>query len=34
MTALGHKRKSVTATGMSVPGGRADFDFGRLDVSL
>ncbi len=26
---LGHKRKSAEATGMSAPGGKADFDFGR-----
>ncbi len=33
-TALGHERKSAEATGMSVPGGRADLNFGRLDVCL
>jgi len=29
-----HERKSTTATGMSAPGGKAEVDFGPLDVSL
>ncbi len=29
---LGQQRKSAEATEMSVPGGRADIDFGRLEV--
>ena len=32
MTALGQQRKSSVRLGMSVPGGIADFDFGRLEV--
>ena len=31
---VGQTRKSVTATEMSVPGGRADFDFGLLDFRI
>ncbi|MCH9052468.1 MAG: hypothetical protein IIA72_15550 [Proteobacteria bacterium] len=31
---LGHNRKSVTATRMSAFGGKAEVDFGRLDVCL
>ena len=31
---LGHKQKSSVGLGMSVPGGIADFDFGRLEVCL
>ena len=33
-SAVGHNRKSVTATRMSATGGKADFDFGRLEVCL
>ncbi len=29
---LGHNRKSAKVVGMSAFGGRADIDFGRLDV--
>ncbi len=32
--AVGHNRKSVTATRMSAFGGKAEVDFGRLDVGL
>jgi hypothetical protein len=32
MTAVGHNRKSVMAMRMSAFGGRADIDFGRLEV--
>ncbi len=32
MSAQGQTRKSVTATKMSAFGGRADIDFGRLEV--
>ncbi len=31
---LGHNRKSSVGLGMSVVGGKADFDFGWLDVCL
>ncbi len=34
MSAKGQTRKSVTATRMSAFGGKAEVDFGRLDVSL
>ncbi len=34
MTALGQKRKSSVGLGMSAFGGRAEVDFGWLDVSL
>ncbi len=33
-SALGHKRKSSVGLGMSAFGGRAEVDFGPLDVSL
>ncbi len=32
MTAMGQNRKSVKATRMSAFGGKAEVDFGRLDV--
>ncbi len=32
MSELGQQRKSAEATEMSVPGGRADLIFGRLEV--
>ncbi len=32
MTAEGHERKSSVGLGMSAVGGRADLDFGRLNV--
>ena len=32
MSEVGHERKSSMDHGMSVFGGRADIDFGRLDV--
>ena len=31
-SAVGHNRKSVTVTRMSAFGGKAEADFGRLDV--
>ncbi len=31
---LGQTRKSVMVTGMSAPGGKADVNFRRLEVSL
>jgi len=34
MPALGHKQKSSVGLGMSVVGGEAEVDFGRLEVSL
>ncbi len=34
MAALGQQRKSSVDLGMSALGGKADFDFGRLDVCL
>ncbi len=34
MSPLGHNRKSVTGTRMSAFGGRAEVDFGRLNVCL
>ncbi len=34
MSAWGQTRKSAEATGMSVPGGRADLIFERLEVCL
>ncbi len=34
MSAVGQQRKSVEVAGMSAPGGKADNDFGRPDVSL
>ncbi len=34
MTAVGHNRKSNVGLGMSVVGGKAEVDFGRLDVCL
>ena len=34
MSAWGHERKSSMGHGMSGFGGRADFDFGRLEVCL
>ena len=34
MTALGQKRKSAEAVGMSEAGGKADIDFGSLEVCL
>ncbi len=34
MAPLGHNRKSVTATRMSAYGGRAEVDFGWLEVCL
>ena len=33
-SASGHNRKSVTATRMSAFGGKAEVDFGRLEVCL
>ena len=33
-SAVGQKRKSVTATRMSAFGGKAEVDFGRLNVCL
>ncbi len=32
MSELGHKRKSSLGLGMSEVGGKADFNFGRLEV--
>jgi len=34
MTAVGHNRKSVLTMRISAFEGRADIDFGRLEVSL
>ena len=34
MTGLGQKRKSSVGFGMSAYGGKADIDFGRLEVCL
>ncbi len=34
MSPLGHNRKSSVGLGMSVVGGKAEVDFGRLDVCL
>ncbi len=33
-SALGHKRKSSVGLGMSVVGGKAELNFGRLNVCL
>ena len=33
-SAVGHNRKSVTATRMSAIGGKAEVDLGRLEVCL
>ena len=33
-SAVGQKRKSSVGFGMSVAGGKADLNFGRLDVCL
>ena len=34
MSPVGQNRKSSVGLGMSVVGGRADLNFGRLDVCL
>ncbi len=34
MSELGHNRKSSVGLGMSVVGGKAEVDFGRLNVCL
>jgi len=34
MTAVGQNRKSAEVAGMSVAGGRAEVDFGPLEVRL
>ncbi len=34
MSGLGHKRKSSVGPGMSVVGGKAEVDFGPLEVRL